>query len=108
MPSDHGFYLGGSEGGEAEDGETEGALSLFRPTLPQGFMRDAQAGAAGLAEADVNVFGALGECERCSTTDRTDRQGLAGGRKISVQKVTTAVSISDKMRQSRCVVCEKT
>jgi len=83
----------------------EGALGLFRQTPPQRLMRDAQAGAAHLTDADVHVFDASSERERCRTTDRTDRDDFAGLRKVGFQEVTTAVSISDEPRQSQSASC---
>ena len=73
-----------AEGCGAEDAKTEGALSLVREMPPQGLMRDAQAGAARLADADVHVFEASSECERPRTTDRANREDFAGGRKFSL------------------------
>jgi hypothetical protein len=68
---------------------------------PQGLMRDAQAGAARLAHADVHVFEPSSERERSRTTDRAGREYFAGGRKFSCQEITTGLSIPDAMRQRR-------
>ena len=67
------------------------------------FVRDAQAGPARYTDADVHPIDALSKRERCRATDRTDRDDVAGIRKIGFQEITTAVSISGEPPQSQSV-----
>jgi hypothetical protein len=77
------------------------SLGRLRLTNAPRVVRDAQAGPARFTDADVHTIDALSKRERCRAADRTDRDDVAGVRKIGFQEITTAVTISGEPRQSQ-------
>ena len=75
---------------------TNAPLGLVCLTNAPRFVRDAQAGAAGLTDTDVHAVDASSKCERGGDADRTDRDDFAGIGEFGFQEVTTSVSISGR------------